>query len=194
MDNRKIYEVTSHTWGSEWDELVAVSTATCADCGEIVSSAGWSGKKLFFLSEEEYESCYFEDRRWSKPSVSHLARLAREYGFRTIGVLYLTRGWDENGREQSYCYDCSKKVVDATCQRCGKQFNRTRDLIGGWACEHCFAIHCEAMCKIIPGMAPVVVSKLLEMTGDDSLMVPLEESIELYGSAMKVAEAARGGS
>lgn len=146
-----LYAVSPHMWGRHYDVLVPVQTSTCADCGAQLFKLSFLGMREFYkLTAEQVEISMLTDARWSKPMTWVGAEWARK-NLTPMEAKMLYRGWDDKGDEQHYCHDCAKKTIEATCVRCHQKFTRTRDLVGGWACERCFGVHCTAMCNVKPG-------------------------------------------
>lgn len=146
-----LYAVSSHSWGRHFNTLVPVTTSTCADCGTVLFKPSFLGMSEFYeLTGVQVEQATLTDDRWSKPMAWVGAEWARQ-NLTPVEAKMLYRGWDEVGNEHHYCHDCAKKTIEATCTRCHQKFARTRDLIGGWACERCFLVHCTAMCNVTPG-------------------------------------------
>lgn len=146
-----LYAVRSSSWGNHYDALVPVKTSTCSDCGGRLFKPSFLGMREFYeLTDAQVEQAKFTDNRWSKPMTWVGAEWARQ-NLSKVEAKMLYRGWDEQGHEQGYCHDCASKTVEATCTCCNQKFTRTRDLIGGWACERCFSVHCTAMCNVKPG-------------------------------------------
>ena len=137
-----------------WNGMREISSHThCSDCGKMVARTISGDQRYFMLNKAAIAFSMVSEPVATIPNRQvmrpHYAiRYKESY---EVYPLSWTDGRDENGVEHAYCPECAAKVIEAECIRCHTTFSRPRDMVAGWACERCLAIHAEAMCHISPG-------------------------------------------